>query len=189
MENNFKRHDTILSRDDTALVIIDIQEKILNVMQKPDLVVKNTLKLIKGFKVLNIPIFYTEQYPKGLGHTASTLLNELEGLSAIQKMSFSCFGIPDFFNRLKNNNVKQVVIAGIEAHVCVLQTALDLVANNFQVLVAADAMSSRFELNYKIAIERLRKHGAEITTTESILFELLNYSGTSEFKEISKIVK
>ncbi len=189
MDGTIERNKKILSRDNTALLLIDIQEKILNVMQSPDAVIKNSLKLIKGFKVLNIPIFYTEQYPKGLGATAASLLKELEGLSAIQKMSFSCSGAGNFFNRLRDNHVTQVVVAGIESHVCVQQTVLDLIANGFQVNLAADAVSSRHENDYNFALHRMQTHGAEVTTTESILFELLVFSGTDEFKEISKIIK
>src|SRR5674476_346827 len=100
MNVSLQRNDKILLRDKAALLIIDIQEKILPVMNNPSQVINNTLKLIKGFKVLNIPIFYTEQYPKGLGSTTETLLTELEGLSPIQKMSFSCYGAGNFFTRL-----------------------------------------------------------------------------------------
>jgi nicotinamidase-related amidase len=189
MTTTLQRNSKILLRDKTSLLLIDIQDKILSVMNKPDQVICNALKLIKGFKILNLPIFYTEQYPKGLGSTADTLLQELQGLSPIQKMSFSCFGAGNFFNRLEDNKVSQVVVAGIEAHVCVQQTVLDLVANNFQVNVAADALSSRNDLDYKMALERMRSHGAEVTTSEAILFELLINSGTEDFKEISKIIK
>jgi nicotinamidase-related amidase len=104
-------------------------------------------------------------------------------------MSFSCYGAGNFFTRLIDNNVSQVVVAGIESHVCVQQTVLDLVANNFQVNVAADAVSSRNDLDYKISLERMRIHGTEITTSEAILFELLVNCGTDEFREISKIIK
>ncbi len=189
MDSIIERNKKILSREKTALLLIDIQEKILGVMKNPDQVVQNSLKLIKGFKALNIPIFYTEQYPKGLGQTSGLLLKELEGLSAIQKMSFSCSGAGNFFTRLKDNNVSQVVIAGIESHVCVQQTTLDLLSIGFQVDIAADAISSRKEIDYRIALDRMRAHGAEITTSESILFELLEVCGTDEFKTISKIVK
>jgi len=184
-----KRNPKILSSKSTALLIIDIQEKILAVMKDPELVASNTIKLIKGFKVLRLPIFYTEQYPKGLGSTASQIANELEGFNPIQKMSFSCFGAEDLFKRLSDNNVSQVVVAGIESHVCVQQTVLDLLANNIQINVAADAVSSRKEIDYKTALERMRYNGAEITTSEAVLFELLNVCGTEEFKAISKIVK
>jgi nicotinamidase-related amidase len=183
------RHIKTLSRDTTALLIIDIQERILNVMQNPGDLIKNCLKLIKGFKVLNIPIFYTEQYPRGLGGTAASLLEELEGLSAIQKMSFSCSGAGNFFQRLTDNKITQVVVAGIESHVCVQQTVMDLLSNGFQVDVCADAVSSRKEIDYQTALNRMRNHGAEVTTAESVLFELLNECGTDEFKLLSKIVK
>jgi nicotinamidase-related amidase len=189
MNVTLQRNNKILLRDQTALLLIDIQEKILAVMNNADKVIDNSLKLIKGFKVLNIPIFYTEQYPKGLGTTSEILLSELQGLSPIQKMSFSCYGAGNFFTRLTDNNVTQVVVAGIESHVCVQQTVLDLVANNFQVNVAADAVSSRNDLDNKISLERMKVHGAEITTSEAILFELLVNCGTDEFKEISKIIK
>lgn len=189
MEATIKRNEKILSKESTALLIVDIQERILGVMNKPDDVIKNSTKLIRGFKTLNLPIYYTEQYPKGLGPTSSALLQELEGLTAIQKMTFSCQGAENLFITLKQNNISQVVVAGIESHVCVQQTVLDLLANDFQVNVAADAVSSRNELDYNIAVERMRTHGAEITTTESVLFELLVTSGTDEFKQVSKIIK
>ena len=189
MDSTVERNVKILSREKTALLLIDIQEKILKVMNDPEQVIQNSIKLIKGFKILNIPIFYTEQYPKGLGETSAPLQKELEGVNAIQKLSFSCSGAGDFFVRLKDNNVSQIVVAGIESHVCVQQTALDLLANNFQVDVAADAVSSRKEIDYKFALDRMRTNGAEITTTEAILFELLNVCGTDEFKAISRIVK
>jgi len=183
------RNPKILDRNKTALLIIDIQQRILGVMQNPDAVVANTIKLIKGFKVLNSPIIYTEQYPKGLGQTFQEIKIELGDLTPIQKMSFSCFGAENLFSELKQKNLKQIVVTGIEAHVCVQQTVLDLLANDFQVNLATNAVSSRNQVDYETAINRMRTHGAEITTVESILFEMLNISGTEEFKAISKIIK
>jgi nicotinamidase-related amidase len=183
------RHEKTLSRDTTALLLIDIQEKILKVMQNYEDVVNNSIKLIKGFKILNVPVFYTEQYPKGLGATAAPLLEELQGLSAIQKMSFSCSGAANFFQRLTDNEITQVVVAGIESHVCVQQTVMDLLANNFQVNVCADAVSSRKLIDYNTALARMRSYGADVTTVEAVLFELMNVCGTDEFKQVSKIVK
>jgi nicotinamidase-related amidase len=189
MNNNFKCHPLILDKNKTALLIIDIQEKILAVMQNPDSVVANTLKLIKGFKILGSPIYITEQYPKGLGSTQKDISNELENITALQKMSFSGIGAEDLFLKLKGKDIKQVVVAGIEAHVCVQQTVLDLLENNFQVNLAVDAVSSRHKIDYETAIDRMRTRSAEITTTESILFEMLRLSGTDEFKQISKVIK
>jgi hypothetical protein len=152
-------------------------------------VVEYTLKLIKGFKVMGLPVYYTEQYPKGLGPTAKIILEELGEIKPFDKMSFSCSGASDLFNEFKKKNLSQIVVCGIEAHVCVQQTVLDLIENGFQVNIAADAVSSRKEMDYRTALERMRDYGAEITTTESILFELLNVCGTAQFKEISKLVK
>lgn len=184
-----KRHPKILDRKKTALLIIDIQEKILPVMLNPETVVENTIKLIEGMKVLGIPVYFTEQYPKGLGTTIPSIKAALENAEAAQKMSFSCCGAGDLFNEFKTNNISQIVVCGIESHVCIQQTVMDLLANGFQVDLPADAVSSRKEIDYKTALTRMSSLGAELTTTESILFELLVICGTPEFKSISKIVK
>lgn len=183
-----KRNSKTLLRVKTALLIIDIQKRIIDVIHNKELVIENTIKLIKGMKTLGVPVFYTEQYPKGLGPTVDEIKNEL-GYSAVEKMSFSCSGAGDLFKTLIDNNISQVVVCGVESHVCVQQTVLDLIENGFQVNVAADAISSRRKFDYEIALERMRTNKAEITTSESILFELLNVCGTDEFKEIIKIVK
>jgi nicotinamidase-related amidase len=189
MNLNLIRHSTILKRGETALLIIDIQEKIFRVMLNPEIVIQNTLKLIEGFKILGSPIFITEQYPEGLGETESRIKEVLKDITPIQKLSFSCSGARDLFESLKYKKIKQVAVAGIETHVCAQQTALDLIANGFQVSLAADASSSRKDIDYRIALERMRTAGVIVTTTEAILFELLNVCGTDEFKKISKIVK
>lgn len=185
---NYIKHSKILNKEETALIIIDIQERIYKVVRKHEKLMDNVLKLIKGFKVLNLPIYYTEQYPKGLGATVNTLKNELTG-NAIHKMTFSCSHAENLFEKLNNNNIKQVVVCGIESHVCVQQTVLDLLANGFQVNLPVNAVSSRSKVDYKTAIKRMDKHGAEITTVESVLFELLQICGTPEFKQISALVK
>lgn len=185
----FNRFSKLLKPQSTSLLIIDIQERILPVINNYQRVVDKTIILIKGFKELSLPIFYTEQYPKGLGPTVRPITDELGDLQPIDKMSFSCAGAGNLFEELQNENLSQIVVCGIEAHVCVQQTVLDLIENGFQVNLAADATSSRSEIDYNIAIERMRYHKAEITTAESVLFELLNVCGTPQFKEISKIVK
>jgi nicotinamidase-related amidase len=189
MENKVKRFDKLLTMNKTALLIIDIQERIIRVINEYETVVENTIKLIKGFKILGLPIYYTEQYPKGLGSTVESIQIELEGNEAIQKLSFSCSGAGDLFEKLITNGISQVVVCGVESHVCVQQTVLDLIANDFQVNIWADAVSSRRVKDYEISLSRMRQHGAEVTTSEAILFELLNVCGTDVFKQISKIVK
>jgi len=183
-----KKDPKLLSREKSTLLIIDVQEKLLPVIRNKGRLLENILKLIKGCNILNVPIYYTEQYPKGLGETSPLLKKELES-SAIQKMSFSCARAGNLFNELIQNNITQIIVCGTESHVCVQQTVLDLLENGFQVDVAADAVSSKKKFDYKTALKRMQINGAEITTTESILFELLNICGTDEFKAVSRILK
>lgn len=189
MSNKAKRFKKLLKTENTCLLIIDIQQRILPVIKDYELVVENTLKLIKGFKAMSLPIYYTEQYPKGLGPTEDRIVEELDGIKPINKMTFSCSGAGELFEIFRSKNHSQIVVCGIESHVCVQQTVLDLIENDFQVNLAADAVSSRKQLDYSIALDRMRNQGVEVTTTESILFELLNICGTDVFKQVSKIVK
>jgi nicotinamidase-related amidase len=183
------RHPNILLRENTVLLVIDVQEKILPVIKESEHVVQNVLKLINGFKIMKTPIYLTEQYPKGLGPTDPRIKDALVGQEPIQKMTFSCYGAGNLFDELEKKNITKVVVCGIESHVCVLQTVLDLLANEFQVFLAADATSSRRKFDCEIALKRMEKNGAEITLTESILFEMLNVCGTEEFKAVSKLIK
>jgi nicotinamidase-related amidase len=187
--SEFNRYYKLLKTNTTALLIIDVQERILPVINNYHQVVNNVVKLIKGFKVMGLPIYLTEQYPKGLGPTIQPIINELDEQKPIEKMSFSCSGAAGLFDEFKSKKLTQIVVTGIEAHVCVQQTVHDLLESGFQVNLAADAVSSRKEFDFRIALERMKSNGAEVTTSESILFELLNVCGTDVFKQVSKIVK
>ncbi len=184
-----ERHPTILKKESTGLLIVDIQQRINAVMKYGEVVVKNTVKLIQGFKTFELPIFITEQYRKGLGPTEPQILEELDDVKIIEKLTFSCCGSTELKAQLLDKNIQQIALCGIETHVCVQQTALDLIANDFQVYLVRDAVSSRNKIDHKTAIERMRDEGVIITTAESVLFELLVKAKTDEFKEISKIVK
>ena len=183
------KHPKLFQRQNSALLVIDIQERFIPVIFESDRVIENTIKLVKGFRTLNVPIFCTEQYPKGLGHTEQRVKEALGEIIPIEKMSFSCSGAGNLFGKLKSKGIEQLVLCGVESHVCVIQTALDLLANGFQVQVAADAVSSRRKFDYEISLQRMRTNGAEVTLTESVLFEMLNICGTDEFKTISTLVK
>lgn len=183
------RNSSILNRKTTALLVIDIQEKILPVIRNAEQFLVNSKKLIEACTVMKVPIYLTEQYPKGLGSTTNFLTPYLSDAIKIEKSTFSCFGAPGLFNTLSETGITQLILTGIESHVCVQQTALDLVANGFSVSLAADACSSRKEIDYNIALSRMRHHGVDISTTEAIIFELLEKSGTEEFKQVSKLVK
>lgn len=183
------RHPDLLRKDDTLLVIVDIQTKLLKVIFEKERLVSNCRKLIQAAKLLGIPLVMTEQYPKGMGSTDPQILETLENIGAIEKVSFSCCGIDDFNQKIASFGKKQIVVIGIEAHVCVLQTVHDLLHQRFFVYVPYDAVSSRREDDYKNALDRMRQAGAVIGSVESCVFELLEKAGTPIFKEVSKLIK
>jgi nicotinamidase-related amidase len=187
--NKINRHETILNRDRVALVVIDIQERLAKAMPKLDEYYRNVGVLIKAFRRLGAPVVVTEQYTKGLGPTVPEIADALGDFEPIEKMTFSCAGEPKYVEELQATGVNQAVLSGMETHVCVQQTALDLLAAGYQVHVAADAVRSRNKQDWAFSLERMRQVGVIITTTEAIVFEMLVKCGTDEFKDISKLVK
>mgnify|MGYP001434268455 CR=1 FL=1 len=176
-------------KDRSALLVIDIQERVLPVIWEHEKLVKNVTMLIEGMKVLGLPIFVTEQYVKGLGPTVPGIAASLEGIGRIEKSSFSCCDESRFMMDLASSGRENVIIAGIESHVCVMQTVIDLVRSGYHPVVIEDCISSRKPGDKSVAVERMRSEGAIITTSEAILFELLRYSGGDTFKAVSKLVK
>lgn len=158
-------------------------------MQEMDQLEQNLITLTAGLKVLEIPFLVTEQYTKGLGFTILPLKMAFGDYSSIEKIAFSCCDEPKFVNALSVTGKKNVILCGIETHVCVLQTTLDLLQEGYQPIVIEDCVSSRKPSDKHTAIERMRQEGAIISSLESILFELTRYSGTETFKAISKLVK
>lgn len=176
-------------KDHTAGLLIDIQEKIFPVMSGKDLLLKNCVMLIRGLQVLNVPLIVTQQYTKGLGETIPEIASEIRDFSFIEKRDFSCCDERDVMDLLNLASLQNVLLCGIESHVCVLQTAVDLKERGFNPVVIMDAVSSRFPANLKWAEERFRHEGIMMTSTESILFELTRSSAAPEFKTISGLVK
>jgi len=183
------RHPNLLNRDEAALVIIDVQERLAAVMQRREQVLQNIEKLVKGCQILKVPIYYTEQYPKGLGRTEKVILNLLENIEPIVKKSFSACCELSLMQPLQDQNITQIILTGMETHVCILQTALDFQHAGFNVQVVSDAVCSRKEMDWDIALRRLTHNGITITSTEAALFELTEISGTDEFKQIATLVK
>ncbi|WP_129600532.1 hydrolase [Anaerophilus nitritogenes] len=176
-------------KDNTIAVIIDMQERLLPHMENKNNLLQNFKTLIQGLHALNIPMIVSEQYPKGLGSTVEEISQILGDCTNIEKMSFSCFDEVKLQQQIDYMNKEWIIIAGIESHICVLQTVIDLIDNGYVPVVVEDCISSRKENDKKIAIERMRQMGAIITTTESILFELCRFATTDAFKVISKLVK
>lgn len=179
-----------LRRDNAVVCIIDVQERLLTVIDRSDELVASLKKLTAGTRILGIPIVITEQYVKGLGATVESLRDALaDSYQPIEKACFSSYGCESFRLALERLGRKQVLLAGIEAHVCVYQTAIDLLSNGYEVHLLEDAVNSRTSENREIAIRRLMQEGAKLTSVEMALFELTVTSGTDEFRAISKIVK
>jgi len=180
--------DGIPNRKEIALVVIDVQDAFRTVIFEMGRVAENCSKLVAAFKFLKVPIIHTEQYPQGLGLTIPELKILFEE-KAIEKMEFSCFKNKAFKEKLKALGVKGLVICGIEAHVCVLQTALDGIKEGYQVYLVEDAVSSRKQSDWKTAVERAEQSGIYRVSTEMIIFQLMDKAGTDEFKEVQKIIK
>ena len=186
MKGNEKSSDK-LSPKVNALLIIDVQEKIIRAIFKKDSITKNIKKLIEVYQILEENIFISEQNPFKLGTTISELLPK-NGFKKIEKMEFSLANIQEFLEELKNKKSTNLIFCGIETHICIQQTALDCLQKGFEVILVSDAMSSRNRLDHEIALQRMVQHGAILTTTESIIFELCKTADRKEFKEISNII-
>jgi nicotinamidase-related amidase len=182
-------HPHLLSKEKTILVLVDIQEKLLNVMWKREELVFNVSKLIRAFKIMELPLLLTEQYPQGMGKTDKRISELLNGIQPVEKICFSCMGKDEFNERMKSSGKNQVVLCGIEAHICVLQTALDLLHQGYFVYVPYDGTSSRKESDYRNALDRMQKEGVVIGSVESAIFELLKSADSPAFRKILKIVK
>jgi len=176
-----------LNRDTTALLVIDVQERINGVMQSSGHVTRIDL-LAAACSTLGVPLVVTEQYPKGLGSTIPELAGHLSE-PALVKNTFSCRRDESITNRLRSLDRRQLIVTGVETHVCVAQTVLDLLADGIQTHVPHDAVNSRRATDRDWALHRMAAAGATITSTESVLFELLERCGTDEFKTVSKLLK
>ncbi len=176
-------------KEHTVGLVIDIQERLVPAMEESEQLIENCRKLIQGLQILGIPLLVTQQYTKGLGETIDEIKSVINNFEYIEKKSFSCLDEPVVAEKLAYMGAKNVIICGIEAHVCVLQTAIDLKASGYNPVVVFDCVSSRSFDNVDLAAERFRHEGILMTSMESILFELTRSSAAPEFKEISKLVK
>ncbi len=180
----------MLTLNNTALVVIDVQGKLAQLMTQKEALFENLQKVIKGAQTLELPIIWNEQLPEKLGPTSPEIAELLnQSAQPIAKTSFSCCGNPPFMQALQAAGCKQVLLTGIETHVCVYQTCRDLLDLGYEVQVITDAVSSRTPENRQIGLERMKEAGATMTSTEMALFELLRVAEGPKFKEITKIVK
>jgi nicotinamidase-related amidase len=178
-----------ITRAHAGLLVVDVQERLLPAMFERDRVLQNTLRLVQSAQALRVPTIVTEQYPKGLGPSVPELAAVLTDSRPLEKVTFSAWGAPGLPEALHVHQVRDVVLCGIEAHVCVAQTCLDLLDAGLRVFAVTDAVSSRTAENWRTGVERMRDAGAVIASTEMVLFELLERAGTDEFKQIQRLIK
>jgi nicotinamidase-related amidase len=183
-------HPRILDRDKTALVVVDIQEAFRHPINEFAQIVSRASIIVRGFQILGLPIIITEQYPKGLGRTAEEILLSVpDDFEFIEKTAFSSCGARPFSEKLQKADVSQVVLCGVETHICVNQTAHDLLTEAFEVHILTDAVGSRFTMDKETAIKKMMMNGVVPSTVEMALFELMRDAKHEQFKEIQNLIK
>lgn len=180
---------SMIQRDDAVFVAVDFQTKLMPAMADPKTLEETVVKLAKGVKALGIPVVVTQQYTKGLGPTVAPVAEALGDFEPVEKMTFSAMGEESFVQTLEKLGRKSVILAGIEAHICVQQTALELIEQGYSVYVIQDCIASRKESDYLCSQKRMAEAGAVVTTYEAVLYELLRGAKAEGFKAISAIVK
>jgi nicotinamidase-related amidase len=179
----------LIKAQNSCLIVIDIQERLVPAMQAPARVIKNAGILMKAAARLDVPVLMTEQYPEGLGSIVPELQGIVPDAPVLEKTHFSCMNEPTFAAKFKDLGRQQAIIVGMEAHICVMQTGVDLMEQGYEIFVVTDATSSRSPESEKACLDRLSAHGAGIVTTEMVVFEWLEKAGTDAFKELLGMVK
>ncbi|MBU0984287.1 MAG: hydrolase [candidate division Zixibacteria bacterium] len=179
----------MLQADNAVLVVVDVQGKLATLMHEKEAFFANVVRMIKGAQALDIPILWNEQLPDKLGDTIPEIAQALSGQSPLAKKTFSCCGNDSFVGQLEDMDRRQVLLVGMETHVCVYQTALDLLNDDYDVYLVADAVSSRSLENKNIGVQAIRDAGANLTCVEMSLFEMLKVAQGDQFKQIINIVK
>lgn len=179
----------MLNRASVALVVVDVQESLMPKIPAAPVIVEEIIRLIRFARLLGLPILWTEQYPKGLGPTVPEIAGELTGLTPIEKLAFGCMADPQFVAALQETGRTNLLITGVETHICVLQTALGAVERGFEVWVAADAVGAREARQHDAALNRIVDSACQLVTAEMAMFEILEKAGTPEFKQCLPLLK
>ena len=180
---------SILNKENTGLLIIDVQEKLMQVMGKKEKIVEDINKLVILSKLFDFPVILTEQYPKWLGPTLRELAESLPVYEPITKFHFNCCDVDAFNNRLDSEDLRNIIITGVESHICVFQTCVSILEKGYNVHVPQDAVGSRIDENSRVGLDLMKQAGAVITSTETVIYQILKKTGTKEFKEMLKVIR
>ena len=184
-----QRHPALANAEDSVLVVIDPQEKLVRMIHNREEVVETIVRLIAFSAIFELPVVLTEHYPQGLGYTVEEVKAALADYNPVLKRVFSCFGVPDFEEALLATGRKRLVVTGIETHICVSQTVMDALHRGYQVHVVADGTGTRKPEDHEIALERLRQAGAQVVTSEAFIYEVTRRADGEEFKRVLDLVK
>ncbi|MDY7036699.1 MAG: hydrolase [Thermodesulfobacteriota bacterium] len=179
----------ILEREHTGLLIVDSQEKLMQVMDRKQRVIDNIIKLLQLSNFFALPVILTEQYPQWLGPTLPEIKEYLPAYEPIEKLHFNCCDVEAFHERLDSEALKSIIITGVESHICIFQTCVSILEKGYQVHVPQDAVDSRTDENWHVGLELMKEAGALITSTETVIYQILKKAGTKEFKKMLKIIK
>ncbi len=178
-----------LEKEKTGLLIIDVQEKLMQVMGQRQRVADNITKLVLLSKLFDFPVILTEQYPKWLGPTLPEVAESLPACQPISKLHFNCCDVDAFIDRLDSEGLRNVIITGVESHICVFQTCVSILERGYRVHVPQDAVDSRTDENWRVGLDLMKQAGAVITSTETVIYQILKKAGTKEFKQMLKVIK
>ena len=176
-------------RDDTAVLVVDYQEKLIPAICNKEELLKRTQILLQGLQLLGVPVIISEQYPKGLGSTVAEVREVVGDTKAYEKGSFSCWDDEGLRDAINATGCRNILVCGTETHICVLESAIDMKMAGKEVMIVADCVGSRFPQDKEMGLRRAEQEGIRVCTTETVLFEMLRFSGTPEFKAISKLIK
>jgi nicotinamidase-related amidase len=179
----------LLAKEKTGIIIIDVQEKLMAVMGQKQRVLDNVLRLMELSNIFGLPVLFTEQYPKWLGPTLPEIVETSPSYDPISKMHFNCCDVEGFNKKLNSLESENLIVVGVETHICVFQTCVSLLERGYQIHVPQDAVTSRTDENWQVGLKLMDKAGAVITSTEAILYQIMKKAGTTEFKKMLKVIK
>ena len=179
----------LIGRENTGLLVVDVQEKLMQVMGRKQRVIDNIIKLLHLSKLFNLPVILTEHYLKWLGPTLPEIIESLPTYEPIQKLHFNCCDVDAFNERIESEGFKNIIVTGVESHICIFQTCVSILEKGYQVHVPQDAVDSRTDENWRVGLGLINKAGAFITSTETVIYQILKKAGTKEFKKMLKIIR